>query len=161
MRPGFPHLQKRRGVLFQKQKTDRIASERMKGEDNLRHIARNIWRTRTFAVCWNANEYSSDSKLTRAAGGMVPRRPPIHTYTRTRLSGFGTGAKAASLHGCADTPARSLSRYIRDQCIIKHSTCAIPAVCVTLVRCRAGAHSCLRLISREAAVPAFYQRAFD
>ena len=57
--------------------------------------------------------------------------------------------------------ARSLSRYIRDRCIIKQSTCAIPAVCVTPVRCRAGAHSCLRLISREAAVPAFYQRAYD
>ena len=47
------------------------------------------------------------------------------------------------------------------RCIIKQSTCAIPAVCVTPVRCRAGALSCLRLISHEAAVPAFYQRAFD
>ena len=40
---------------------------------------------------------------TRAAGGVVPRSPPIHTCIRTRLSGFGTGPKAASLHDCVDT----------------------------------------------------------
>ena len=60
---------------------------------------------------------------TRAAGGVVPHRPPIHTCIRTRLSGFGTGAKAASLHDCVDT-LRTLWAGI-----VKQSMCHSRGLC--------------------------------